>query len=245
MSGTLEQALGPWRFLLSRYKWDEAVSHEASRVMSMCNEAWLNPGEKGGSPDTVEQHMLRFVIGTRMFKKLREPREPREPMRPLIALPSVSTAEEVLSLLHSCDDIRLHAGGAVLSACKMQDEPSESVRVPDEPSKRRDAPGTKEVKGAMADVDAELKGNTKTSIFVRLDGKSTTLVCKYICEAITSGRVVLDLSDLTEESLCKDKRSSAEMTKLAEYLHRVTPNGAGAPTSDREDRKDGKGCGLM
>jgi hypothetical protein len=164
----------------------------------------------------------------------------------------VVTADEVLSLLHACDDIRLHAGGAVLSACTIQGELSESRRVTDEPPTRRDERAVKDVKGAMAEVDAELKGNWgKTSIFVRLDGENRTLVCQYICEAISSGRVVLDVSNLTGESWCKDKLGGAEMSKLAAYLPGVIPRPPmpprpapeGAP--ERADRKDGKGCVLM
>ena len=134
----------------------------------------------------------------------------------------------------------------------MQGELSESRRVTDEPPTRRDERAVKDVKGAMAEVDAELKGNWgKTSIFVRLDGENRTLVCQYICEAIASGRVVLDVSNLTGESWCKDKLGGAEMSKLAAYLPGVIPRPPmpprpapeGAP--ERADRKDGKGCVLM
>jgi hypothetical protein len=167
LGGTPKTALGPWSFL-SEYKWDDTVLSEALRVFASCRRTWLDRGAKPSSAESrKEEDLLRLVVGADVFNRYKSVTAPS-------LVPLAIPKEEVLRVLHLCDDIRIHAGGAVLSACTVRREH-----------------GAKE-KGAMAEVDAELKGESKTSIFVALDGNPTTRVSRYLLKAIENGRVVID-----------------------------------------------------
>jgi hypothetical protein len=167
LGGTPKTALGPWSFL-GEYKWDDTVLSEAHRVFASCRRTWL---DRGASPSSAEsrkaEDLLRLVVGADVSKRYTSVTAPS-------LVPLAISKEEVLRVLHMCDDIRIHAGGAVLSACTVRREHGEKE------------------KGAMAEVDAELKGESTTSIFVPLDGNPTTRVSRYLFQAIESGRVVID-----------------------------------------------------
>jgi hypothetical protein len=250
MSGSLTLALGPWSFLIADYTWSATVLSEAARVMDACKRAWL---DRGKVPQQTEQSkkdkrgwldrgkvsqqtdaqqslaMLQLVVGPSILARLSDAQAPS-----LVALAGVTKTDAALSILHLCDNIRIHAGGAVLSACTMQAEPAETDAL-------------QKVKGAMAEVDAELKGESatsKTCIFVRLDGRHTTKVCEYICEAIESGRVVIDMSEATAAS-CNQKRAKTELRKfkLTDAYPYVSLLGETPKETANEASSDG--CALM
>jgi hypothetical protein len=206
LSGSLERALGPWSFL-GKYEWGKAVHSEATRVFASCRETWLDRRDAAYSAESSQSaDLLRLVVGADVFNRYKNVKDPS-----LVALP-LTKPEEVLRILHLCDDIRIHAGGAVLSAC--------TVRA-----------GT-EQRGAMAEVDAELKGEGKTSVFVPLDGKNATLVCRYLCRAIGSGRVLIDMTDATVAE-CNKKAGPLRKFRVTDTYPYVSLLGE-TPTEPKE-----------
>jgi hypothetical protein len=205
LGGTPKTALGPWSFL-GEYKWDDTVLSEALRVFASCRQTWL---DRGASPSSAEsrkaEDLLRLVVGADVFNRYKNVTAPS-------LVPLAIAKEEVLRVLHLCDDIRIHAGGAVLSAC--------TVRA-----------GT-EQRGAMAEVDAELKGEGKTSVFVPLDGKNATLVCRYLCRAIGSGRVLIDMTDATVAE-CNKKAGPLRKFRVTDTYPYVSLLGE-TPTEPKE-----------